>query len=270
VTFDQPPTLIGDRYEVVEQVGAGSSGDVYFVRDRITSQECALKLIFGGMPPEAEERFLREARVLGQIQHPNVIQVWDVGRHGRRVWLVMEYARYGTLRDWLRDKNPLDDRRRRFAFEVTRQVLTGLDHAHSRGLIHRDIKPENVFFTEPDRFKIGDFGVARQGDDLGLDLTRSGERLGTIGYMAPEQMADARAVTARTDLYAVGTMLYELLGGWTRPLLMLFRNELPVAENPHISPPMLDVIRRATRFDPAERPASAGAMIEALERAWNA
>lgn len=257
--------LIGDRYEVLEPLGFGGAGDVYRVRDQNTEGELALKLLYEDqLGTEAlRQRFLTEARIMAELQHPNVLPVYDLGEHAHRVWFVMEYASRGTVRE-LFDANGVDAR---LAAEIMMQVLGALQYAHENQCIHRDVKPANVLITQPDRFKLADFGVARY-DAVGVArLTSTGDYLGTLGYMAPEQRVDPRNVVPQSDLYAAGATLFNLLSGHARPPPDLYAIPIDVGSLPTFPRALLPVIARATRARVADRYPDAASMRLALEEA---
>lgn len=267
--------LFGGRYTPVRHVGAGGAGDVYLVEDARIGVQRALKLLFeplpGGGPDEdpaeddplggtIRQRFLSEARLMARLQHPNVVPVYDVGTHGRRVYFVMEYATGGTLRDRMSRPVPVHQ-----AVDAMRQVLEGLEYVHARAVIHRDVKPDNILQFDRGRWRLGDFGVARFQDEHRDDLTRTGDYLGTLGYMAPEQRMDPRWVRPTSDLYAVGATLFALLGATSRPPADLYAMPLTEREHPEIAGPLLDVVRRATRMNPRDRFRTAAEMRQALD-----
>jgi serine/threonine protein kinase len=251
---EEEAPLFGGRYRQVRHVGAGGAGDVFLVEDEHLGVQRALKLLYepqastvdlfaaraGEPPPQrdgAEEspirtRFLSEARLLARLEHPNVVPVYDVGTHGSRVFFVMAYATGGTLRErMVASAVPW-----REAVEVVRQVLDGLEYVHARGIIHRDVKPDNILQFERGRWRLGDFGVARFHDEHRDDLTRTGDYLGTLGYMAPEQRMDPRWVRPASDLFAVGATLYALLARAHRPPADLYALPLADRDHPDIAP----------------------------------
>ncbi|MBI4956670.1 MAG: serine/threonine protein kinase, partial [Myxococcales bacterium] len=202
-------------YEIVGVLGSGGMGVVCRARDPRLGREVALKTLRSDRTDEAElERFLREARTAGALEHPNLLVVHDVGRHEGTPYLVTELLEGQTLRELLHD-GPLPVRK---AVELAVQAAAGLAAAHARGVVHRDLKPENLLVTRDGRVKILDFGVARvtAGDDASADatqsLTESGAVVGTAGYMAPEQVRGQPA-DPRSDLFALGAILFELLTG---------------------------------------------------------
>src|SRR5262245_39348295 len=202
--------LAGDRYELEDRLGHGGMATVYRAHDLKLDREVAIKLLadnFAG-DDEVRKRFSREARLAARLDHPNVVQVFDVGEDEDRPFIVMEHVEGGTLEDRLdRGRRSLD---RREALRLLGQLCDGLGHAHAKKLVHRDIKPQNLLLRDSDEcLKITDFGIARAAEET-TRLTRPGKVIGTDRYMAPEQLADGR-ITAATDVYACGVVADELL-----------------------------------------------------------
>ena len=214
-----PGTKLGP-YEVVAPLGAGGMGEVYRARDSRLAREVAVKILNESVAtdPDRLRRFEFEARVVGALNHPNILSVHDLGDLDGIHYIVTELLEGTTLRERLRGGR-LGLRR---AVEYAIQLAQGLAAAHEKGIIHRDLKPENIFITEDGRVKILDFGLAKQtgigaggADDSTFvtnDYTSAGMILGTVGYMSPEQVR-GEVVDARTDIFAFGTVLYEMLSG---------------------------------------------------------
>jgi eukaryotic-like serine/threonine-protein kinase len=200
----EPAVLVGGRYRLVRQLGAGGSGRVYLARDEVSGADVAVKLFYAAHARghEAYERFVREARIWGSGRHPNIVDVIDFREE--LGFFVMEYLAGGTLADRL-DPRAAPPIVRRAALDV----LAALGHAHARGVVHRDIKPANVFFDGHGTAKLGDFGVAHL---LDLGQTQTGALIGTLAYMAPEQVTGA-PLTGAADLYALGVTLFQALTG---------------------------------------------------------
>jgi serine/threonine protein kinase/tetratricopeptide (TPR) repeat protein len=198
-------------YVVHERIGAGGMGEVYRATDPRLAREVAIKLMHSGSERDAQrlKRFENEARAAAQLNHPNILAVLDVGTHEGVPYLVTELLEGQTLRERLEKPFAPGD-----ATDVAKQIAQGLRAAHAHGIVHRDLKPENVFITNEGRAKIIDFGIARFEDEqkgTGT-VTATGVSLGTIGYMAPEQVRGLPA-DARADWFAFGCILYELVGG---------------------------------------------------------
>jgi serine/threonine-protein kinase len=269
--------VLDGRYRVGERVGRGAMGSVYRGERLKLGRVVAIKVMQEGMLDESfRKRFEREAMAMAKLEHPHCGSVLDVGVHEGCPYVVMEFVDGKNLKDVLEEEGPLAMQR---AVEITRQVLSGLAHAHEHGVIHRDIKPANIVLSQKsglgDHVKILDFGLARLNEEAS-NLT-AGIVLGTPNYMSPEQITGA-AVDQRTDVYACGVMLFELLTG-VKP----FTAPDPVATcMKHLKepPPRLadaapgrsfgileNVVARALEKDPARRFASAPAFSTALSDA---
>jgi WD40 repeat protein len=224
-------------YEVVDLVGAGGMGEVYRARDPRLGRDVAVKVLPAAVAasPERQQRFEREARAVAAVNHPNVLTVFDVGTQAIAAadsatdcaagvesdvsaipFVVTELLQGETLRELLRHRVPTQQQVLSFAAQIAR----GLDAAHGHGIVHRDVKPENVFVTSDGQVKVLDFGIAKLGQELGRSgdgttessPTGDGQVLGTIGYMSPEQLRGL-PIDHRTDIFSLGVVLYELLGG---------------------------------------------------------
>ena len=256
--------VFGHRYQVLSRLGSGGAGEVFLVSDLRFGVKRALKLLFKRRHPYAarkRQRFLSEARLLARLEHPNVVPVYDVGEHGERVYFVMEYAELGTMREWSLAGEALPHWT--YAGAMV-QVMAALEYAHDNGVIHRDVKPVNVLVFGGGRFRLGDFGVARFRDQHRPDITNTGDNLGTVGYMAPEQRVDPRAADERSDIYASGVTLFCLLTRVRRAPPELYALDLDTFY-PEVPAPLREVIARATQYDPRARFESAAQMCEALE-----
>src|SRR5436190_2119903 len=236
--------LAGDRYELEQRLGHGGMATVYRARDLKLDRQVAIKLLadnFAG-DEELRKRFSREARLAARLDHPNVVQVFDVGEDDDRPYIVMEHVEGGTLADRLgRRRRSLD---RADALRLLAQLCEGLGHAHAKKLVHRDIKPQNLLLRDSDDcLKITDFGIARAAEET-TRLTRPGRVIGTDRYMSPEQLADGK-ITPATDVYACGVVADELL---------------PQSRSAELS----EIIERCLREDPDERFNDASALGDAL------
>ncbi len=202
-----PGAMLLDRYRVDRLLGEGAHGRAYLAHDEKLSREVVVKavgtVVFGG---RAAKLLMREARIAGSIQHPNIISIFDMTEGPQEAFIVMEYADGGNLHGLLRRRR-LDLYQAAYLLD---QILAGLEAAHAKGVVHRDIKPENILLTKGGAIKLADFGVARDArpDATGLE----GGALGTLLYMSPEQVRGID-VDARSDLYAVGVVFYQLLTG---------------------------------------------------------
>jgi serine/threonine protein kinase len=211
--------VIASQFQVERKLGQGGMGAVYLAEQLEMGRKVVLKvmhpsLLGSAAGPVIEERFKREARMVAQLNHPNVVQVYVFGRtDDQQLYMAMEYIEGRTLRELLLDRQRLPEAR---ALRILDQICGALIEAHDLGLVHRDLKPENVMLTDrhgnPDYVKVLDFGIAKMRTAPDVRLTQTGAVFGTVQYMAPEQ-ARAQAVDQRTDIYALGVILYELVSG---------------------------------------------------------
>ena len=201
-------TIVDGRYRIVERIGSGGMADVYRAEDTHLGREVALKMLHRRFAQDAEfvERFRREAKSAAGLQHPNVVGVFDRGEHDGTYYIAMECLAGRTLKDVVHDEAPVDQMR---VIDLGVQILSAAAFAHKRGVIHRDFKPHNVIVDDAGVAKVTDFGIARAGAS---EMTETGSIMGTAQYLSPEQ-AQGHAVTATSDLYSIGVMLYELLTG---------------------------------------------------------
>ncbi len=264
--------LLDGRYVVGSVIATGGMSTVYRGRDTRLDRPVAIKIMdarFAG-DPAFRVRFEREARSAARIDHPAVVDVHDQGSDGGRLFLVMELVEGGTLRDVLRARGALGVPA---AFAVLEQVLAGLAEAHRLGMVHRDVKPENVLVSAAREAKVADFGLAVAAAQAGA--SHAGTILGTVAYLSPEQVATG-AADPRSDVYAAGILLYELLTGappytGDTAISVAYRHvnsDVPApSEIAGDVPPQLDaLVLRATRRDPAARPADAAAMLAELRQ----
>jgi serine/threonine-protein kinase len=273
------PRLLGGRYELDGVVGRGGMAEVYRARDLRLDRIVAVKTLREDLARDQtfQARFRREAQSAASLNHPSIVAVYDTGEDNSGTshvpFIVMEFVDGRTIRDLLRDDRRLLPER---ALEITDGVLRALDYSHRNGIVHRDIKPGNVMLNRQGEIKVMDFGIARATSDTQATMTQTAQVIGTAQYLSPEQARGER-VDARSDLYSVGCLLYELLTG--RPP---FTGDSPVAiayqhvrENPippsRIDPSLPDwadpIVLRAMAKDPADRYQSAGEMRNDIQRA---
>jgi serine/threonine protein kinase/formylglycine-generating enzyme required for sulfatase activity len=265
--------LVGARlgqYEIVEKIGSGGMATVYKARQPSLDRFVAVKVLHRGQDPHFAGRFKREARAIAQLQHPNILPIHDYGDEDGKLYLVMQYVDGGvTLDRSLARPAPADE-----TLRIAGHVLAALHYAHDHGIVHRDIKPGNILLPAPRWPLLADFGIAKLlGENDGL--TVPGMIIGTADYMAPEQ-ATGQPIDARTDLYSVGVVLYQLLTGQVpfkadTPVAVLAKHTyepppLPRSINPDIPVPLEELLLRAMAKSPAERYQSAEEMAEDVER----
>lgn len=280
------PLSAGTRlgsYEIVASIGAGGMGEVYRARDSRLGRDVAVKVLPSDFQADAERlhRFEREARAAAALNHPNILAVHDIGQHDRSPFIVSELLEGESLRTRLQTAAvPL-----RKAIDLAIQIAHGLAAAHEKGIVHRDLKPENLFVTTDGRIKILDFGLAKltqaEPSEPGVSSiptiavdTEAGRVLGTVGYMAPEQVRGLPA-DHRADLFAFGAVLYELVAGrrafkgataadTMTAILKEDPPDLPTSER-HIPPALARIVDRCLEKNPAARFQSAGDLAFALE-----
>jgi predicted Ser/Thr protein kinase len=259
LTGEDRPTLAG--YEVLGVLGKGGMGIVYKARHTKLDRTVAIKVLppGAGTDPAFAERFTREARALARLNHPNILAVYDFGQAGEEPYFVMEYVEGTDLRQRLRaGRLPPHE-----ALQIAARICEALQYAHEEGIVHRDVKPENVLIDKRGRVKIADFGIAKllTGRTAQYTLTGPWQIVGTIRYMAPEQMDNPLGLDHRADVYSLGVVLYEMLTG-----------ELPMGRFPPPSQRAAvdsrtdEVVLRALERDPERRYQQAGEMKAALER----
>jgi beta-lactam-binding protein with PASTA domain len=262
--------LLDGRYRVGSWIARGGMATVYLGIDTKLDRTVALKIAHPELAgdPEFVRRFMGEARSVARLSSPNVVAVYDQGADGDLLYLVMEYVPGRTLRELLRERGRLGPRE---ALDIIDGVLTGLAAAHRSGIVHRDVKPENVLLGDRNTVKVADFGLARAAS--GVSHTRTGMLIGTAAYLAPEQVARSTS-DARTDVYAAGVMLFEMLTGTQphtgeSPLVVAHKHVNDVVPAPSSVvpglPPSLDaLVALATSRDPDLRPADAGQFLRAI------
>ena len=268
------PSRIG-RYEIKTSLGKGGMGSLYIARDPNTGRLVAVKLLSAHLDSEElKVRFEVEAKALAQLNHPNIVDIYDSGQFRGSPFIVMEYVRGETLDEMIRRSAPLSQS---LKLKLIAQLCAGLAHAHDAGVIHRDIKPANLMVEDrSQRLKIVDFGIARVTEGLTRigKMTRLNVQIGTPGYMSPEQV-EGEALDHRSDVFAVGVVLYELLtnttafpGNNTRQIEKKVLEEQPPALNtvvPDLDPAVQAIVDRALQKDPAQRYQSASEFAEALD-----
>ena len=248
-----PGTQVGP-YLILDELGRGGMGVVYLAEDQRLGRRVALKSVppAAANDPTVRERLRREARAAATITHPAVAVVYSLDEIDGHVLIASEYVAGRTLRAEL-ERGPIDGSR---AMAIAADIARALSAAHAAGVIHRDLKPENVLITDGDAVKVVDFGIAHVEGAEGTRLTREGALVGTPAYMAPEQLV-GRPVDARTDIYAAGVLLAEMVSG---------RHPLSPTVTP-LPAPLAPIIERCVQQSPTGRFASARELAEAIERA---
>jgi beta-lactam-binding protein with PASTA domain len=208
----QNQVIFNGRYELHRRLGRGGMAEVYLARDQLLDRPVAVKVLFPALATDAGfvERFRREAQAAANLQHPNIVSVFDWGEANGTYFIVMEYVEGHTLADTLRDEGRLHPDR---AAEITADIAAALGFAHRNRVVHRDVKPGNVLITRDGGVKVADFGIARAiSDSSDQNLTKTGSVMGTATYFSPEQARGAQ-VDPRSDLYSLGVVLYEMITG---------------------------------------------------------
>ncbi|WP_244943367.1 Stk1 family PASTA domain-containing Ser/Thr kinase [Streptomyces inhibens] len=265
--------LLDGRYRVLARIAAGGMATVYRAMDTRLDRVLALKVMHPTLATDGAfvDRFIREAKSVARLSHPNVVGVFDQGTDGTYVYLAMEYVAGCTLRDVLRERGALQPRA---ALDILEPILAALGAAHRAGLVHRDMKPENVLIGDDGRVKVADFGLVRAVDTNTTAST--GSVLGTVSYLAPEQMEHGTA-DARVDVYACGVVLYEMLtggkphtGGSAAQILYQHLHEdvrPPSGLVPGLAPQLDELVALAAARDPQQRPQDAVAMLSRVRAA---
>jgi eukaryotic-like serine/threonine-protein kinase len=261
---------VDGRYRLLGRLGSGGMADVWCADDQMLDRRVALKFLHERFAQDHQfvERFRREAQAAAGLQHPNVVSVYDRGETEGRHWIAMEYVEGAALKDLIGRGLSVGE-----AVEIVRQVLAAARFAHEHEIVHRDLKPQNVLIDAEGRAMVTDFGIARAGVS---EITETGSVLGTAQYLSPEQ-AQGLEVTAGSDLYSIGVLLYEALTG-----RVPFEADTPVAValkqvseqarppsqlNPQVTPALDAVVLRALAKDPENRFSSADEFLRALDAA---
>jgi serine/threonine-protein kinase len=268
----EPNTIVDGRYRVISRLGSGGMADVYLAEDQLLGRSLAVKVLHHHFAEDQEfvERFRREASSAAGLSHPNIVGIFDRGEWDGTYYIAMEYVPGRSLKELVREQGPLAPV---VAIDIVTQILQAARFAHARGVIHRDLKPHNVILDEEGRARVTDFGIAQAGAS---DMTMTGSIMGTAQYLSPEQ-AQGYAVSAPSDLYAVGVILYELLTGAVpfdgdTAVAIAFKQvsaqpPAPSAANPAVPAVLDEIVLRALAKDPAARYSSAEEFIEALSGA---
>ena len=271
-----PGKTYGGRYQVIERVGVGGMAEVYKARDELLGREVAVKVLTDRLSTDRSfvERFRREAQAAANLSHPNIVSLYDYGseEEAGANFIVMELIDGRGLEAVIADDGPLMPER---AAEIAADVAKALDRAHKTGLVHRDVKPSNIMITSYGQTKVTDFGIARATGDAEQTMTQTGMVIGTASYLAPEQ-AQGNPVDARSDVYALGCVLYEMLTGQPpfsgdTPLSIAYKHvretpSAPSAANPDVPDALDAIVMKALAKNPDNRYQSAEEMRADLER----
>jgi serine/threonine protein kinase len=272
--------VVADKYRIDTLVGEGGMGAVFAASHALTGKRVALKWLRPELAANeaAVRRFMREAQAAGRIDHPNVVDIYDVGQHQGSTFLVMEFL-FGEPLSARIDRGPIEVDE---ALALLLPAMRGVAEAHSMGVVHRDLKPDNIFLCRgpdgaPREPKVLDFGISKvsSGDGVNLRLTRTGAVMGTPYYMSPEQIRDSAEIDQRTDVYALGVILYETLTGrvpfdgesYSSLVLQIATGTpLPIRQIlPGLPAGLERVVQRAMAREQADRFADVSSLVRALE-----
>lgn len=275
-----PGDIVADKYRIERFIGEGGMGTVYAAVNLLTGRTVALKWLRMDLSTNETfaQRFMREARVSGKLDHPNIVNVYDVGRHRGTIFMVMELLRGEPFDAWLRRVKPTPTE----CIGRLMPALRAVAAAHTLGVIHRDLKPEHIYLSRgadgsTRQTKVLDFGIAKElgSPDSSTSLTSPGSLIGTVHYMAPEQVRNSRYVDVRSDVYALGVILYYALGGGLpydgdsiAELILKVAEAKPESlskRNPKIQKKLADVVMRAMSKDPNRRYQTVAEFARALE-----
>ncbi len=264
---------LDNRYTILERVGGGGMADVYRAHDKLLDRSVAVKVLRAQFTDDDEfvTRFRREAQAAARLSHPNIVNIYDVGRDGDSYYIVMEYISGETLKDRIVQEGPLPVET---AVRVALEIAEALEHAHQNNIVHCDIKPHNILMTRSGRVKVTDFGIARA--VTSATMTQTGTIIGSVHYFSPEQ-AKGAPVSAKSDIYSLGAVMYEMLTG-----VVPFTGETPISIaikhiqddpqplrefNPAVPPILEALVLKAMAKNPEQRFADIGAMIADLRSA---
>ncbi|MFC4409261.1 Stk1 family PASTA domain-containing Ser/Thr kinase [Chungangia koreensis] len=261
---------ISGRYKVLEMIGGGGMSNVYLAHDMILDRDVAIKVLRYDFADEQElhRRFQREALSATSLAHPNIVSIYDVGEEENLHYIVMEYVKGQTLKQYIMERAPISPER---SVAIMKQLTSAIAHAHQNQIIHRDIKPQNILLDEQGMAKVTDFGIAMALS--ATSFTQTNSVLGTVHYLSPEQARGGTA-TKKSDIYALGIVLYELLTGElpfsgesaVSIALKHLQTETPSVreKNPSIPQSLENIVLKATAKDPLHRYRSADDMLDDL------
>ena len=261
--------VFNGRYEIGEMIGTGGMADVFIAEDIRLHRKVAVKILRSDLArdPSFVSRFKKEAMAAGGLTNAGIVAVYDSGEDGGESYIVMELVNGFTLRELLQQNTSIPVKE---AVDIIVEILEALDYSHSKGIIHRDIKPGNIMITNTGQVKVMDFGIARALDDVGATMTNTWSVVGTAQYLSPEQ-ATGESADARSDIYSLGCLMYELLVGrppfiGDTPVSIAFQHVsaplvAPSEINPDIDPHLETIIKVALCKDPNDRYQDASAML---------
>ena len=262
---------INDRYKILELIGGGGMSHVYLAEDIILNREVAIKVLRYDFSNEEElhRRFQREALAATSLAHPNIVSIYDVGDDGNYHFIVMEYIKGKTLKQYIQEFSPVSPAK---AVQIMKQLTSAIEHAHDHQIVHRDIKPQNILMDQNGNVKITDFGIATTLS--ATSYTKTNSVIGTVHYLSPEQ-AKGGIASHKSDIYALGIVLFELLTGElpfsgesaVSIALKHLQSETPsvIAYNAAVPQSLENVVLKATAKDPRHRYANVAEMGEAIE-----
>ena len=250
---------INDRYKIVKTIGEGGMANVYLAEDEILNREVAVKILRGDLAEDEKfvRRFQREAISASSLNHPNIVEVYDVGEDDGSYFIVMEYINGVTLKNLIKKRGKLSLVE---VVDIMKQLTSGIACAHKNNIIHRDIKPQNVMILDDGKIKITDFGISTALNSI--EMTQTNSVMGSVHYLPPEQ-ASGKATTFKSDIYSLGILMYELLTG-TIPFkgetavevaMKQLKEDLPsiVKKNPEIPQSVENILMRACAKNPLNR-----------------
>ncbi|MBP1759434.1 MAG: serine/threonine protein kinase, partial [Firmicutes bacterium] len=262
--------IFGERYEVLEKIGAGGMAIVYKAKDLLLNRVVTIKVLREQFVTDEDfiRRFRREAQSAASLSHPNIVSIYDVGKDGDTEYIVMEYVEGRNLKEIIREYAPLSTEQ---SINLARQITGAIQNAHENHIIHRDIKPHNILVTADGHAKVTDFGIARAVSSA--TVTHTGDIVGSVHYLSPEQAKGIQS-NEQSDIYSLGIVLYELLTGKVpydgeTPIAIALKHlqQEPVPPsklNPRIGKELEGVIMRAIAKSPEQRYLSAKELVEDL------
>lgn len=268
--------ILAGRYELLGKKGDGGMAVVYKAKDRLLNRNVAIKILKPEYikDPKFIDSFRRESQAAAGLSHPNIVSVYDVGKEGNIYYIVMEILDGDTLSDLIRRESQLPEK---YVIGITKQIAAGLSSAHKKNIIHRDVKPHNILMAEDGTFKITDFGIAKAVNS-GTIVNNTTTVMGSVHYLSPEQ-AKGSIVDARSDIYSLGIVMYEMLTGKVpydgenavTVAMMHMTKDLPAPslDNPSVSPIMDAIVLKAASRHPGDRFKNADELIAALTNAAN-